>query len=299
MQKETIGFIGLGNMGYPMAGHLATGFTILAYDAVAATTERFAREFSTRRPERLADLAPCTVVMTMLPTSAVVREVLTGGGEASLANSLKPGSLLIDTTSSVPSATVAMGELLARRGIAMIDAPVSGGRKGAIAADLVFMMGGNDDAAIARAKPILEVLGPRQYRTGALGCGNVMKAMNNYVSGAAFVATCEALVIGRQYGLDPQVMVDILNVSTGRNFSTENSMDRIVNRTFDGTFKLGLFTKDLKMAAEMADARGVTAPLSHLVHDRMEEARARIGGDGDHTTAYTYWEKQIAEPPRG
>ena len=175
---------------------------------------------------------------------------------------------------------------------------MSGGRKGAIAATLVFMIGSNDDAAVARAKPILDALGLRQYRTGALGCGNAMKAMNNYVSGAAFVATCEALVIGQQYGLDPKVMVDILNVSTGRNFSTENSMDRIVNRTFDGTFKLGLFTKDLKMAAEMASERGVTAPLTRLVHDRMEEARARIGGDGDHTSAYTYWERQIEGPPR-
>ena len=118
MKDNAIGFIGLGNMGYPMAGHLAkAGFTVLAYDAIAAQTERFAHEFSTRRPERLADLAQCSVIMTMLPTSAVVREVMTGGGATSLANNLKPGSLLIDSTSSVPSNTVALGEILARRGI--------------------------------------------------------------------------------------------------------------------------------------------------------------------------------------
>jgi 3-hydroxyisobutyrate dehydrogenase len=121
-----------------------------------------------------------------------------------------------------------------------------------------------------------------------------MKALNNYVSAAGFAAACEALIIGRQYGLDPAIMVDVLNLSTARNFATKVSLPRIVAREFVGTFSLGLFTKDIKIAADMATAAGVTAPISQLVHARMAEAVAELGGDGDHTTAHLHWERQVA-----
>ena len=295
MNGQKIGFIGIGNMGWQMAGHLArAGHAVLAYDVDAALCARFAKEFSTRQPAALGDLAQSSVIITMLPNGAVVRQALTEGGEASLANTLAPGSVLLDTTSSVPDGTRELGALLAKRGIGMVDAPVSGGRVGAVDADLVFMIGTNDEWALERVKPILCVMGKRMFRLGPLGAGHVMKSMNNFVSGAAYAASCEAFIIGQRYGLDLQAMLDVLNVSTGRNFSTERTMHRIVKRTFDDTFKLGLFTKDLKIAADIANAAGVAAPISHLVHEWMAEARDALGGEGGHTTAYKYWEKRAA-----
>ncbi len=125
-----------------------------------------------------------------------------------------------------------------------------------------------------------------------------MKAMNNLVSGAGFAAVCEAVIVGRRYGLDPAAMMEVLNASTGRNFTTENNLEKIVTRAFDGTFALGLFAKDIGIAAAMADAMGVASPLSHLVHRLMAEARDALGGDGDHTTAILHWERTAASPSR-
>lgn len=292
MSSETIGVIGLGNMGWEMAANLAnSGLRPVAFDADAALTDRFAREFGTARPQSLADLAGSTVLFTMVPTGAVVRQVLADGGDSSLINTLKPGSVVIDTTSSVPAGTLELGETLARRGIVLADCPVSGGKIGARERNLVFMLGCDDDAAVERIRPVLDVLGKQIFRTGRLGTGHAMKSMNNFVSAACYLASCEALIVGREYGLDPKTMLDILSVSTGRNFSIETSMRKIVNGTFDDTFKLGLFTKDIRIAAEMAETKHVNAPVSHLVYERFEAARAALGGDGGHTTAFRYWEK--------
>lgn len=304
MTDETIGFIGIGNMGWPMAGNLVrSGYKLIAHDVDPGRVRAFAREFGTDEPKSLADLARCPVIMTMLPTGAVVREVLTSGGEASLANTLKSGSLVIDTTSAVPAGTRALGEILARRGIALVDASVSGAIIGAKERRLVFMIGADDKAAAERAEKVLSHLGNKLFRLGPLGAGNAMKALNNFMSAAGFVAACEAVVVGRCYGLDPKAMVDVLNVSTGRNFTTEHSLKRIVEGSFDvpsalGLFTLGLFTKDVKIAAEMAEQAGIAAPLQHLVYERMAEALAHLGGDVDHALAHTYWEKLMAAPPK-
>jgi 3-hydroxyisobutyrate dehydrogenase len=296
---ETIGVIGIGTIGWPMAGHLVrAGYDVRAYDADRERTGRFAHEFATRQPRSLGELADASVILTMLPTGAVVRAVLTDGGETSLMATLRPRSIVIDTTSSEPNGTRELGSLLAQRGVSLIDASVSGGLKGAVAADLVFMMGGDDEAAIERAQRILAVLGKRIFRMGQLGSGNAMKAMNNLVSGAGFAAACEAVIVGQRYGLDPATMMDVLNASTGRNFTTENNLEKIVTRSFDGTFALSLFAKDIGIAATMADAVSVASPISHLVHRLMMEARDAIGGDGDHTTAFLHWERIAASTAR-
>jgi 3-hydroxyisobutyrate dehydrogenase len=294
---ETIGFIGLGHMGAAMAANLVRrGYRVLGWDRDPAARARFATDAASAEPAAIADLAAADIPITMLPTGDVVRHVITDGGGDSLANTLRPGAVVIDTTSSVPDDTRALGALLAARSVAMIDAPVSGARRGALDGTLVFMIGGDDAAALERSTPVLAAMGTRLIRTGPLASGHAMKSLNNYVSAAGFAAACEALVIGGQYGLDPAVMVDVLNVSTGRNFATKVSLPRIVKREFIGTFSLGLFTKDLKIVADMARAAGVTAPLAELVHARMAKAVAVLGGDGDHTTAQLHWERQVAPP---
>ena len=295
---ETIGVIGIGTIGWPMAGHLVrAGYPLRAHDADRERAQRFAAEFGTTLPASPAELADASVILTMLPTGAVVREVLTAGGAAALAANLRPGSIVIDTTSSEPAGTRELGALLARWGVHLVDASVSGGLAGAVAADLVFMMGGDDEGALARAERVLAVLGKRIFRMGGLGAGNAMKAMNNLVSCAGFAAACEAVILGQRYGLDPAAMMTVLNASTGRNFTTENNLQKIVARRFEGSFALGLFAKDLGIAAAMADAKGVAAPMSHLVHRLMMEARDAVGGERDHTAAFLHWER-TADTPR-
>jgi len=294
MTSEIIGFIGLGNMGSPMASHLArAGYRVIAFDIDAERRRQFGATFQSTVPESPADLHEATVILTMVPTGADVRQALNDGGDQSLLNRLKPGTLVIDTTSSPPASTRELGAALKERGIHLIDAPVSGGNRGARSADLVFMMGGDDQDAIERASAVLSHLGKRIFRLGPLGSGHTMKAVNNYVSAAGYIAACEAVVIGEQYGLDRTAIIDVLNVSTGRNFATETSMKRILADDFSRNFALDLFTKDLKIAADLGDTKKVNAPLTHLVHDRMKEARDAVGGHGDHTTAFPYWEKQV------
>jgi 3-hydroxyisobutyrate dehydrogenase len=291
-----IGFIGLGNMGSHMARHLVkAGYEVLAYDIDPEKRTAFARENGTVAPGTPADLAPASVILTMVPTGAVVRAVLNEGGEESLLTGLRPGSLVIDTTSSPPESTRELGADLARHGLLLIDAPVSGGGMGARDANLVFMMGGDSEAAVDRAAAVLSHLGNKIFRLGKLGSGHVMKSMNNYVSAAAYVGACEALIIGQQYGLDPAMMVDVFNVSTARSFATETSIRRIIAGNESRNFALDLFTKDLKIAVDLADAKAVKATLTHAVHDRMVEARDAIGGYGDHTKAYAFWASEVGD----
>lgn len=293
MEVQTIGFIGLGNMGSSMARHLArAGYRVIAYDVNALKREAFSAEFSTPLPIKPADLAAADMIITMVPNGAVVRDVLLAGGEASLANKLKPGSIVIDTTSSPPENTRELGALLASRGVSLIDAPVSGGSIGARERKLVFMVGGDEPAAIERAIAVLSHLGPQVFRMGPLGSGHAMKTLNNYVSAAGYLAACEAMAVGKRYGLDPSTLIDVLNVSTGRNFATETSMKRVLAGNFQRFFALNLFTKDIKIAADLADQMNVRAPLAHLVYERMAEACGSIDENGDHTTAYAYWEAQ-------
>ena len=293
--KEVIAFIGLGNMGWNMAGHLArSGFEVLGFDQNPEIRDRFAAEHSAGRVSTKADASRATVVMTMLPTGPVVRQVMVG--DDGLLPQLRPGTLFIDTTSSPPDSTRELGRLLAQSGITMMDAGVSGGHRGAIEGNLVFMVGCDDAAAVERARPVLSVMSNKIFVLGGLGAGHTMKTINNFVSAAGFVAACEALVLGTQQGLDPATVIDVLNVSTGRNDSTERSMPKIIDGSFRRTFSLGLFTKDLKIAAELARENGVTAPLTDIVYRRMADAMAEVGPDVDHTAAYKVWSTQVRGP---
>jgi 3-hydroxyisobutyrate dehydrogenase len=296
-----IGFIGIGNMGWPQAANLArAGRQVVAFDADPSRAERFAAENGTRWAKSLAELgAAVDVVVTMLPTGQIVRSVMIemeGGG---LARSLRPGALLIDMSSSDPIGTRELGEALAKYRIAVVDAPVSGGTRGAKEGTLTIMIGGDDKAAIARAKPILETMGKRLFDTGPLGSGHAMKALNNYVAATGFAAASEALIVGERFGLDPKVMVDIMNVSTGRNFSTENTIKgQVLTRSFASGFALGLMAKDVKIAADLAAGLDLDAPIVRLASSRLLEAAGAVGGDKDHTVAFTFWEKHLPKTGR-
>ena len=289
-----VGFIGIGNMGGPMAANLArAGVDLTIYDADPAQSVRFAEQHRCAVAPSLAELGKAVdVVVTMLPTGPIVRDVVLEADGGALTESLRKGAIIVDMSSSEPEGTRDLGEVLAKRGITLIDAPVSGGVPGAEAGTLAIMIGGADEAAIGKVEPILSAMGKRLFRTGPLGSGHAMKALNNYVAAAGFTAAAEALIMGERFGLDRAVMIDIINNSTGRNFNTEHPIkEQVLPRSFAAGFKLGLMAKDVKIAGDLGEHLNVDAPLSRMVRDRWAEALAALGADEDFTRAITHWER--------
>ncbi len=205
---------------------------------------------------------------------------------------LPKGAIVIDMSSADPVGTRQTHADLAKRGLAFVDAPVSGGVPRATDGSLAIMIGGDADA-IAAAKPVLAKMGARLFEVGGPGNGHAMKALNNFVAGTAFIAVSEALLVGERFGLDPATMIDVMNVSTGKSFNTENvAKQHVVSRQFASGFALGLLAKDVGIAAALAQAIGVDSPLIAKSSALLGEARDRVGGEKDHTLAYTYWEKR-------
>ena len=271
----------------------------MAYDIAAERAQRFAQAQSARATTSLAEVARhADIVITMLPTGREVRDVLLEAQVGALAGDLRHGAVVIDMSSADPVATRALGGELAPRNIALIDAPVSGGVPRAQDGTLAIMMGG-DAAVIAAVKPVLACLGRSLFEVGGLGCGHAMKALNNFLAATSYAAAVEAIVVGRQFGLDPAVMTDVINVSTGRSFASENIIQQhVLSGTFATGFALGLLAKDVKIAADLAHQIGVDAPLGRLIRDLWGDARDAIGAEQDHSRAWAHWERR-ARPPGG
>ncbi|MBI2994156.1 MAG: NAD(P)-dependent oxidoreductase [Gammaproteobacteria bacterium] len=286
---DRIGFIGLGNMGVPMARRLAgAGYALAVADRNPDAVKRFAAEVRCEQPADLKTLGSlCRVVITMLPEGKAVRDVLTG--PRGVVAGLKPGSVLIDMTSASPVSTRELGEELAKQGFPLIDAPVSGGVKKAVEGTLSIMAGG-DAAVLERVRPILDVMG-KVFHTGASGSGHAMKSLNNYLSAATLTASAEAIIAGAKFGLDPKLMVDILNVSTGRSNSTEYKYPVfILPGTFNSGFALGLMAKDLRLALELAKSTGAPHMLLEECAHTWAEAETQLGFGADHTEVVKYLE---------
>jgi 3-hydroxyisobutyrate dehydrogenase len=289
MTALAIGFVGIGNMGAPMVRCLAkAGHRVAVYDldASRAAALAHASEHVTQAPSLRAIGQAASIVITMLPDSAIVRRAVVGPGDA-LVDGLARGATLIDMSSSYAPDTVSLGKDLAERGIALVDAPVSGGVGKAVAGTLAIMTGGAADE-IDRVTPALSAMGT-VHRTGKLGSGHALKALNNYVSAAGLIATCEALLIGRRFGLDPATAIDVINASTGRNNTTENKAARyLIPERYDSGFALGLMKKDVGMAAALAGGLGIDARELAFVSRYLEEAQAHLGVDADHTAVMAY-----------
>ncbi|MBE7248431.1 MAG: NAD(P)-dependent oxidoreductase, partial [Actinomycetospora chiangmaiensis] len=207
------------------------------------------------------------------------------------AGGLAPGALVIDMSSSAPVGTRELAQDLARAGIRLVDAPVSGGVKRAVDGTLAIMVGGGEANAV---RPLLDCLGTSIFETGPIGSGHAMKALNNYVSAAGLTAACEALRIGASFGLDPALMTDILNVSTGRNNSTEVKLKPfVIPKTYASGFSMALMAKDLRTADDLARHEGVPAPLSGAVAALWQDALAELGAGADHTAIDAFLGKAI------
>jgi 3-hydroxyisobutyrate dehydrogenase len=298
-----VGFVGIGNMGWPMARNLvAAGYTVRVHDAVPGRAARFAAECGGAAAESLEALAQgVDIVVTMLPSGRNVLDVATGSG--GLATTLSKGAVLVDMSSSDPLGTRELGAVLAARGIALVDAPVSGLVARAEAGTLTIMIGADDDTAVAKARPVLETLGERLIRVGSLGCGHAMKALNNVVAATAFTITAEALIVGKRFGLDPSVMTDVLNVSTGRSFHSDMTFPQhVLTRRFASGFALGLLAKDVGIAGDLASALEASTPVIDLVRRLWAEGRDELGGDEDNSAIIKRWERMnrvVVQPGAG
>ncbi|HXA78610.1 MAG TPA: NAD(P)-dependent oxidoreductase [Candidatus Acidoferrales bacterium] len=290
-----VGFIGIGNMGWPMASHIAqAGHELMVFDVDAARSARFAQEFKCKAAAGLAEVAANEMTVTMLPTGKIVRQALLEDQGGAFAKALKPGALVIDMSSSEPVGTRELGVEIAKRGAVLIDAPVSGAVPRAKAGTLAIMIGGDNKAAIERAKPLLQAMGKQLFETGPLGTGHAMKALNNYIAAAGYTAVVESLLIGERFGLDQGTMVDILNVSTGRNFTTEVMIkEQVLGGKFATGFALGLMAKDVKIAADLGEAVKLDAPVSRLIRDRWALARERLGATRDTSEAILSWKDDL------
>lgn len=279
----TIGFIGIGSMGKPMSQCLINaGYTLIVLDANTQAAADFAAQSGARLATHAADLARSSqIIITMLPTSAIVKQVLEG--ENGLLAGLQPGTLVLEMSSGIPTATQQLAAQVQAAGGLLLDAPVSGGVPRAITGELAIMVGGPADA-VETAKPVLSAMGKSIVHTGDVGSAHAMKALNNLVSAGGFLIGVEALMIGQRFGLDPDVMVDVLNSSTGMNNSTQKKFKQFVlSRAFNSGFGLDLMVKDLTIATGIAQESGTPAPFSTLCRELWASSASLLGSGQDHT----------------
>jgi 3-hydroxyisobutyrate dehydrogenase len=273
-----IGFVGVGKMGKPMALRLAgAGHQLTVHDrsqeaiAAIAGTEAISAAPTAADAARDADM-----VVTILPNGKIVRQVA-----EEMAAGLGQGAVLVDMSTSYPLETTALRKVLPAHA-GLVDAPVSGGVWRAELGKLTIMAGGRSED-IDKVEPALSAMG-NVIRTGALGSGHAMKLLNNYLSASGLAAACEAVLIGRAFGLDPDLMADVFNVSTGKNNATEVKLKQHVNSgKFAAGFTMGLMAKDLTLARQLSqdmeiDAKGLAA--CQELYARAVEA---LGEGADHT----------------
>jgi 3-hydroxyisobutyrate dehydrogenase len=272
-----VGFVGLGRMGTPMVRRLAAaGVAVRGYDAVPRP-ELAGAVTLVEKATQVAEGAP--VVILMLPDSDAVEAVSRAGG---LLDALTPGTVLVDMGSSEPLRTRALAEEVERHGATLVDAPVSGGVSGATAGTMTIMVGGPEDV-VAGLVPLFAALG-RMRHVGPVGAGHALKALNNLMSAAHLLASSEALLAGQRFGLDPAVMLEAVNTSSGRSGSTENKWPNFVlPGTFDSGFALDLMLKDIRIALGLAEATGAPSALAARTVELWAEAAAALGPGADHT----------------
>lgn len=273
-------FIGLGNMGWPMAAQLLkAGFEVTVSDAVAGRTGDFVKGVGGVAAADVAKAASAAdVIITMVPTSADVIRIVDV-----IRDGLHRGQILIDMSSGAPAATQKIAAELEPSGVIVLDAPVSGGVSRARTGELAIMTGG-DAEALDRGDPLLRAMGTTIHRIGPVGAGQAMKALNNLVSAGGFLIAVEALVIGQQFGLDPAVMTDVLNASTGMNNTTQKKLKQFVlSRKFDSGFGLDLMVKDLSIALEVGRDNAAPTPFAALCREMWAGAAATLGKGQDHT----------------
>lgn len=277
-----VGFIGLGNMGQPMSRKLLeAGYQVRGFDLAEAAREKFAAAGAGAVPvESAAEAAAgAAVVILMLPDSGAVESV---AADPAFLAALTPDTIVVDMSSSEPERTRALARTLGEHGATLIDAPVSGGVKGAVAGKLAVMAGGGDED-VSRVEDVLTHFGP-VFRAGPVGAGHAVKALNNLMSAAHLLVSSEAILAAQRFGVDPAAMLAIVNASSGRSGSTENKWPNyIVPETYDSGFSLKLLLKDVRIAVGLAEQTGMPSRLGERTAELWAEAARELPATADHT----------------
>jgi len=285
---DTIGFIGLGIMGKPMAHNLLNaGFPLVVLNRHQAVTDEFVAAGSTSgaRPRDIA--AACDVLITMLPGSPQVEEVLLG--PAGVIEGAHAGLIVVDMSTISPAVTKTLASRLAERGIAMLDAPVSGGDRGAIAGTLSIMVGG-DQETFKRCLPIFQALGKTIVHIGESGAGQVVKACNQIVVALVIEAVSEALVLGSKAGVDPAKILQVLSGGLAANRVLQLRGASMLTHDFTPGGRIRFHHKDLGIALEAGRTYGVSLPVTALVDQMFASLEIKGRGDLDHSALLTYLE---------
>lgn len=293
-QDKTIGFIGLGNMGGPMALNLLkAGFTVIGYDLQTSLCEQAAATGVSIKSGLVDVAANADIVITMLPAGAHVVAVWNDAVKAA-----RPGVLFIDCSTISVEAARAAHKLAAEAGLESLDAPVSGGIEGAVAGTLTFMVGG-DQAARERAQAVLSAMGRRVVACGEDGAGQAAKICNNMLLGISMVGTSEAFALGKKLGLTYQALFDVLSTSSGQCFALTTHCpvpgpvpNSAANRAYKAGFASRLMLKDLELSQVAANSTQIVTPLGKAARDLFLKMEARGDGEKDYSAIIQLIEMQ-------
>lgn len=272
-----IAFIGLGAMGFPMARHLAKEHDVVVWNRTAEKAERHAKEHGTTCAAALADCAAAEVIITMLPTSREVDEIVD-----KLLPKLRRGTLWIDATSGDPNVSRETAARLAANGVDFVDAPVTGAVVGAENATLTIMIGGSD-VAFARARDILRLNGKTIIHVGPVGAGHAIKVLTNTIMGATVWITSECLLVAKQFGIDITTALEVTNAGSGRSNASENLLPmRLRDGQWPLVFRLAHHDKDIRIAASLAHEQHASTPMLALTQSLFSGALHQLGEGADY-----------------
>jgi 3-hydroxyisobutyrate dehydrogenase len=272
-------FIGLGLMGYPMAGHLSQQLETVVWNRSSDKAFRHAQEFNSRVAQTISEAAQTNILLTCLPTSKEVLELL-----PHVIAGAKTGLIWVDCTSGDPASTRQIAATLEPHGIGFLDAPVSGGVKGAIEGKLTVMIGG-DANTLETARPALETFAAKIVHCGPTGAGMAVKAANQALLGVNILALSEVLLGLERQGVKSRTALEVINSSSGRSNVSQNLFpERVIGRAFPNTFSLALMTKDVRIAAQSLREQHIPSPVTALTEQLLEVALRELG-DVDHVAA--------------
>jgi 2-hydroxy-3-oxopropionate reductase len=288
MTKPTVGFIGLGIMGKPMALNLVTaGYPLVVHNRSQESVDVLVGAGAVRAGAPREVASGSDIIVTMLPDSPDVERVVSG--EGGLFGGMRKEHLLVDMSTINPIVSRKIGKELAVRGASMLDAPVSGGEQGAIDGILSIMVGGTAQD-FERARPLFDVMGKTITHIGDLGSGGFAKLANQIIVAINLTAIGEALVLGARSGVDPEKMIQALSGGMAASRCLEMKGPKILSGDFAPGFKVDLHAKDLRLVHEAADALGVPVPTTALVEQYFSALRARDRGGEDHSAVIRFFE---------
>ncbi len=284
----SVGFIGVGNMGNPMAGNVLKNFPLTVFDLNAAAASNLIAAGARKAGSVQEVLDQSEIVMTCLPASPDVEALyLAAGG---LIERARRDTILIDLSSVLPSTPRKLEPKAKERGVHFLEAPVSGGVTGARAGTLAVMVGG-DASVLERARPILKSLGPNIFHVGPVGAGNTVKAINNMMACVNSLAMMEGVVLGRKAGIDPNTIYEVVKASSGGSKALERIQSAIIPRNFAPGFKVQLMNKDLETFTTIAKELHVPISFANVAQRYQQAALAAGLADQDTSVAFTIIEK--------